>query len=144
MKLTKRATKALKFPTDEDFKPRKIISGKSSRRKMDLEFDADEQLQIVPFLGSSSFDLSYFESEGNINQFTPNPLFNDVHILTSYQKKAFLKLLYEIMVYHSIPFSEIRKRISDPIFQEKAYQYLRLLSSQNRSQTSKSQPIEPV
>jgi hypothetical protein len=131
MKLSKRTVKALPIPKENEYKPRKIMSEKSSRKKMDIEYDHDEEQQVVLFQGTSNFGLTFFDSDECTNKFTPDPLYRDVNLVSSSQKKAFLKFICELMVCHSVPPVEIRKRINDPEFLAKAYQYLKQLCSQN-------------
>lgn len=99
---------------------------------MDIEFDGGDEHLIVPFRGASSSELGFFDIEGTTNKFATNPLFNDLPLITSYQRNLLVRCARETMVFNGVPAVEIRKRISDPDFLENVYQYLKLVGSQKR------------
>ena len=130
MKLQKRTIRAFPF-NDKDFRPSKRLSEKPSRSKMDIEYDCDEDLQIVPFQGVSSASLGFFDEEECTNKFTLDPLFNDASLLKSHERRTFFRFLYEMLKFHQVSLPEIRRRMSDPDYLEKAYHFLALLCRQN-------------
>ena len=130
MKLSKRTPREFSPTVDEDFRPTKRVSEKASRTRMDIEYDIDEDHQMVPYQGASNFGLTFFDEEGCTNNFASDPLFRDTTLVKSYERTAFLRFLSEMMAFHQVPPAEIRRRISDPDFLRKSYEYLKLLCSQ--------------
>lgn len=110
--------------------PTKMLKQDTSRRSMDIEFDCtDENFVTIFNLGSSEELSGYFDLlDSKKVPIILNPIYNDSKLLHRETASQFVSLVVQIMREHGLPMSEIKKRVKEDGFLEKAYLYLKELA----------------
>lgn len=113
----------------------KKLKTETPRRPMDIEFDwTDEKfvgfLDVAPTEGSPGY---FDQLDREKSPYTLNPLFNDCKLVHRETASQFKSLVVQIMKEYGLSISEIKKRVSEEGFLEKAYVYLKEVAKQRHA-----------
>lgn len=110
--------------------PTKKLKQEAPRRSMDIEFDwTDDQLVSIINLRPSEEQSGYFDLlDSKKVPIILNPIYNDSKLVQRETANQFVSLVVQIMREHGLPTSEIKKRVKEDGFLEKAYLYLKELA----------------